>query len=333
MGVALHFATRDVHATERVALWEQHNARALLSLQCRTLDDEPLDATEANVDLGSLSCARVTATPHVVERTAREIRTSETDGLALYFTLRGESFFYQRDGVHVLRPGTLLICDVNQPFMRGFAGGLEELVLRVPRRLLDTLGGGGPVGRGPATMDFSSRATARPTAHTLAALVSSAMRTQTVDVSGRAAPDAVGSAAVGPAADVEQRAIDLLRSILANDDLHGLAAVRSAAQAALGRRLRDPRVSVRHIADDIGVSERQLSRAFAETGTGPARVLLELRLELADRTLRDPASTLSTVGEVAAACGFSSHSHFTRVYRDRFGMTPAQVRATRADPR
>ncbi|RFA17339.1 hypothetical protein B7R21_01000 [Subtercola boreus] len=328
MGVVEHFTTRDVRSASRVALWEQHNARALLSLQCRTLDDEPLDASEANVDLGSLSCARVTATPHVIERTAREISATETEGLALYFTLRGESFFYQRDGVHVLRPGTLLICDVNQPFRRGFAGGLEELVLRVPRRLVDHIGGDSPLGRGPVTMDFSSRPTARTAARTLAALVSAAMELPSLDVADQRSPHALGTAA-----DVEPRVVDLLRSILSNDDLRGLAAVRSAAHSALGRRLRDPGLSVRHIADEIGVSERQLSRAFAESGTGPARVLLDLRLELADRTLRDPASTLASVGEVAAACGFSSHSHFTRVYRDRFGVTPARVRATRANER
>ena len=43
-------------------------------------------------------------------------------------------------------------------------------------------------------------------------------------------------------------------------------------------------------------------------------------------------STLATVGEVAAACGFESHSAFSRAYRQRFGTSATQTLrgATRA---
>jgi transcriptional regulator GlxA family with amidase domain len=34
-----------------------------------------------------------------------------------------------------------------------------------------------------------------------------------------------------------------------------------------------------------------------------------------------------SIVDVLLACGFTSHSHFTRCYRERFGRTPKEERA------
>jgi transcriptional regulator GlxA family with amidase domain len=81
---------------------------------------------------------------------------------------------------------------------------------------------------------------------------------------------------------------------------------------------------VGQVAQRIAVSERQLYRIFSETGEGVARVILSKRLDLAKRILVSPG-TLS-IGDVAAHCGFSSHAHFARVFRQRFDDTPAGIR-------
>ena len=86
--------------------------------------------------LGRIQLARVTGSAHVVERTAEVIRRSPADAVAVYVTLRGQAWFRLRDGTWELRPGQVLICDADQPFGRGFARGLEELAIKVPRAAL-----------------------------------------------------------------------------------------------------------------------------------------------------------------------------------------------------
>lgn len=302
------FSTRGVNDARRIELWEEHNARALVGLSARTLDGHPLDATEINLQLEKLRFAHVSANAHVVERSAAEIAKSPTDGIALYFTLYGESFFYHRDGVVLQKPGGLLVCDTSEPFMRGFAHGLQEFVLTVPRELFADLSDDA-VARQPRLLSFSSIPGANAHATSLASLLRTALAAPTVQHLARA----------------EQTAIELLRAIFSAHTARSASAHRQAALAYIDRHLRDPRLGVGEIAQAVGLSERHLARIFAEAGTGVARVVLEKRLDLARRVLSTPGAP--AIGDVAGLCGFSSPAHFARVYRERYEETPRETRA------
>jgi AraC-like DNA-binding protein len=66
--------------------------------------------------------------------------------------------------------------------------------------------------------------------------------------------------------------------------------------------------------------ERKFHRTFHLT---PQAYLRKLRLRVASRWLVHGRQTLA---EVAAACGFADQSHFTRVFRRQFGVTPRVYR-------
>ncbi|MEM7405902.1 MAG: GlxA family transcriptional regulator [Pseudomonadota bacterium] len=88
----------------------------------------------------------------------------------------------------------------------------------------------------------------------------------------------------------------------------------------------DNPVSPRSIAAKAGVTTRHLQRLFqSHTGASPARFYMDLRLKRARLLLEQ---THMPILEVAVAVGFSSHSHFSKRYRERFGVTPVQSRAT-----
>ncbi|WP_170328433.1 GlxA family transcriptional regulator [Ruegeria arenilitoris] len=74
------------------------------------------------------------------------------------------------------------------------------------------------------------------------------------------------------------------------------------------------------IADQAGLSTRQLERLFARyMGSSPKNYMTELRLERARTLLQQ---TDMRVIDVAIACGFSSASHFSKLYRKQFGLSP-----------
>ncbi|MFO0095524.1 MAG: helix-turn-helix transcriptional regulator, partial [Gemmatimonadaceae bacterium] len=72
----------------------------------------------------------------------------------------------------------------------------------------------------------------------------------------------------------------------------------------------------------VGLSVGHFQRAFrASFGRSPVQQMLAWRLEAARRALLDAPS----VSTVAATFGFADHSHFTRLFRRQFGVTPGAV--------
>lgn len=79
-------------------------------------------------------------------------------------------------------------------------------------------------------------------------------------------------------------------------------------------------LSLAEISQYTGISRRHVERLFRQhLGRSPARYYLDVRLERARRLLRH--SNLPIV-EVAIASGFVSASHFSKRYRDRYGVSP-----------
>ncbi len=82
----------------------------------------------------------------------------------------------------------------------------------------------------------------------------------------------------------------------------------------------EDRVRTTEIADELGITVRQLQRLFNRfVGKSPARVYAEIRLDRARNLL---LQTDMSVTEVSLACGFGSTSNFSKSYRHYFGHSP-----------
>jgi AraC family transcriptional regulator len=110
---------------------------------------------------------------------------------------------------------------------------------------------------------------------------------------------------------------------------------RAAAASPLPRRILrrvldrmetelDSDMTLTLLAAESGYSRTHFYRMFmAATGQTPHRYLLELRLKKAESLLADPSLSLI---DIAFACGFSSHAHFSTAFRSRFGFSPSAFR-------
>jgi AraC family transcriptional regulator len=80
------------------------------------------------------------------------------------------------------------------------------------------------------------------------------------------------------------------------------------------------------IAQAAGRHEVHLAREFRRFfGSSIGEYLRRLRCERAAQLLAQPRAA-PTITEVALRCGFSSHAHLCREFRNRFGLTPSQYR-------
>ena len=290
-----------------VEVWERHNAAALIGLTCLVPANVPFRARETNLQLDRLHLARVQGTPHAVLRDEAMVSRRPGDSIVVYAALRGEAVWEHAGSRRIVRPGQLLVCDVDRPFLRGFGHGLEELAVKVRRDAFTELTGMATV-VSPLFLDAAG-AGANPYARALVRLV------------GRA----VGRSAV-PA---DERTILELVSVLATGGRVGLpVAHRAAARAFIDDHLTDPSLSAADVANGAGISERHLSRLFAESGASIPEHILARRLDLAHTVLRRPDTRDLRVVDVAARCGFTSTAYFSETFKRRFGSTAGYVRRT-----
>lgn len=78
------------------------------------------------------------------------------------------------------------------------------------------------------------------------------------------------------------------------------------------------------LASSVGLSRRQLERLFRlYLGCSPGKYYRDVRLNKARSLL---IQTNKPIIEVAMATGFVSISHFTQIYRGKFGLTPREAR-------
>ena len=83
-------------------------------------------------------------------------------------------------------------------------------------------------------------------------------------------------------------------------------------------------LSLQALANESGYSRVHFVRMFrAATGYSPHNYLLNLRLERARELLNNPSISLI---DIALDCGFSSHSHMSRLFHKNIGVTPSAYR-------
>jgi len=102
--------------------------------------------------------------------------------------------------------------------------------------------------------------------------------------------------------------------------------VRRQVKAYIDAHLRDPELAIDDIAAALGLSKRYLHMCFTAEGASIADYLWQARLEQSRRELERDAGSGRTVTDVAFACGFNSSSHFSRLFKRRFGQSPARLR-------
>ena len=110
--------------------------------------------------------------------------------------------------------------------------------------------------------------------------------------------------------------------------LEGSAALPDALRAIL--KLMESNIEEPLAIDDLAhyaqVSRRQIDRLFHRyMKSTPSRYYLELRITRARRLL---LQTNAPITSIAIACGFTGAPHFSRCYRDFFGVSPSKARST-----
>jgi len=98
-------------------------------------------------------------------------------------------------------------------------------------------------------------------------------------------------------------------------------------KAHIDARIAAPSLSVESIAKGCGLSVRSVHRAFARDPAGSvSRYIWNQRVRRCADALRDAGQHPPCIAQICRAWGFTSASHFSRVFREHFGMSPRAYR-------
>ncbi|MES4905854.1 MULTISPECIES: helix-turn-helix domain-containing protein [unclassified Streptomyces] len=211
----------------------------------------------------------------------------------------------------LLRPGDILFYDAELPHPLEMPTGARLKIFLLPRRLL-----------GVDEHDLR-RLTAAPVrgGSLLGSLVSPFL-SELAEMVTSAAP-AVGEA-------VAHHALDLLATLAMQqlapppaDTADARRALLLRIQRHITQHLADPGLSPEAIARAHHISVRYLHKLFRDEGTTVGQWIRRRRLEECQRELV-LARGRQTIAAVARRWGFISPTHFSRVFRAAYGMSPSE---------
>ena len=92
------------------------------------------------------------------------------------------------------------------------------------------------------------------------------------------------------------------------------------------RNLTDPDLSIPRIAGALNMSVRHIHNLFEGTEWTAKNWIKHRRLIECRRAIRTPELAPKTLTEIAYMWGFSDFSHFSRCYKEKFGLSPSEDR-------
>lgn len=92
------------------------------------------------------------------------------------------------------------------------------------------------------------------------------------------------------------------------------------------RHLRDPDLSVYSIAQALNISRRYVHKLFEGEGAGISEYVRNLRLDNCRREIVADTTGRRAISEIAFSWGFNSQSHFSTLFKKRFGRAPRDIR-------
>jgi AraC-like DNA-binding protein len=107
----------------------------------------------------------------------------------------------------------------------------------------------------------------------------------------------------------------------------------SRIRAFIEDHLTDPELSPESIARAHHISVRYLHKLFQDDGTTVGQWVRQRRLDSCRQELGRTSNRRTTVAAVAHRWGFTSPSHFSRTFRDAYGMSPSEWQALAASGR
>ncbi|GAB1824338.1 AraC-like ligand-binding domain-containing protein [Herbidospora sp. RD11066] len=305
--------TAGVPAQERQDFWQDVVSTAFVPLEA-VFPDKRFEGKLRATTLGSLDVIDVDTTAHAARRTPRLVTAAPSDNLKLGLFVKGGGRLEQAGRQVMIGTGDMAIYDTDRPYRLDFDEPTRLVVLMFPRTMLGL----------PSDRVDRLSCTSIPGDTGIGALVAPFLLRLAAQLDEVEVRDGARLAA---------NVVDLIATMLA-DRLETAPADPDAARRAMLLRitaymeshLGDPELAPARVAAAHHISTRYLHKLFSAEGTTVAAWIRERRLERCVRDLRDPLQSCRPVSAIGAQWGFPDASHFSRLFKAAYGLSPRDFR-------
>jgi AraC family transcriptional activator of tynA and feaB len=311
-------STDGVQPCKRVEYWNDVACDALTAQCAQPASPLTFSGRMTRGDIGGLRFVEFSSDAAVVRRSRAHIARSREANYLIRIQLTNESLSSQCGQEVLLRPGDFTLCDSIRPYKLTFNDKASILTVRVSKEVLQ-------------------RYIGCPDSLIL------------VPISGSTGGGALASRLIrevwrssdGIVTDIESRVANVVLELLASAYVGISAAnVDSSCVASpvrllifdfIEQSLRDPELSPATIAQSLRISTRHVHRVFAQRGETVTRYILKRRLERCRAALDDPLLAALSLSRICSGYGFKTLPHFSRLFREAFGVTPSDYRRAPRD--
>lgn len=310
------FDLASVPAADRLGYGEELLSRTHADL---SLKADPnfgdFGAEVRRIWIDDLALVDATCQPCSGIRTPERVRRSRDDYVVVLINVHGREAVSQGGSSAVLGRGDVVVWDAALPFSFQVLEPLRKRSLMVPKSALREVGAQSVRAAGTALNPLA------PETELLTSYLEVLSRTaDRLDPAGRASARSATlnllAAALQPLRAPEEKAPSLQ--------------LRSRVMEWIEIMLDSPELGPATIAVTHHISVRSVHRLFEGSGDTAANYIRTRRLA---RARDDLALTPDPIAAIAARWCFSDASHFTRAFRERYGVSPGAYRAGRGGGR
>jgi AraC family transcriptional regulator, positive regulator of tynA and feaB len=280
---------------------------------CGQFDVDPLEASTLEgrinyITVSKLKLCQIEASQHRIAHTLSPSHRSEHPYVKILFQTYGVSYFEQNGCQIQIKPGDCLAYDVSCPHTIVSPSLTRHEVVIVPKEMLRDRG-----------FNFGKMLACKLSAREGMGRIARDFVHAAFDEAPKLSPNG----AIGVADSLIDLLLLPLREADTTFDRVGPEAMYVRAQAFIREHLRDPELSIDQISTALGCTKRYLHMLFSERGMTVSDYIWGARLQHCRQELEAHAG--KTITDVAFSWGFSSSSHFSRVFRKCFGVMPSSI--------
>jgi AraC-like DNA-binding protein len=269
------------------------------------------EAEAATRQFGPLVVFGLKASPHRIASSRKCEPDLQESLLRLRYQRSGESVIEQAGIQRTLRAGEWTIIDGARPHSMINTKEASQISLHLPRSLLSdrdyriatSIGGSLPMGGRVSNLLFECLC----------------FSIEELGVTSELTEQELGLSILGMfRVAINEVASEQQRST-------SREAVEKRVRDYIHRNLSDPDLSVEAIARAMGCTARYIHKIF-EGKESVSRMIWSQRLDRCRLELQSVRGASLTLTELAYEFGFSSSAHFSRTFKERFGVTPSAFR-------
>lgn len=269
--------------------------------------------------LGKLSVCDIVIEPITVHRLPEDIIQDSVDDYFLTTQLEGTALVSQGDTEFNQGPGDLAVMAGGLPYSIKYPEHARRLILRIPHEV------------------FHERILSKEECEFHAQLLQGGGLVSIVTDMLKALVLGAEQLSETEQYTLAESFLELVAAVI-RSNLEGINP-QVSQQSALFRRILaymekhycDCGVTPEKIAEANGISTRYLHSLFQNSGTTVGKWIRERRLKATREDLLDPTKANLRVSEISFSRGFNDSAHFSRAFRERFGISPSELRSKVAE--